>query len=86
MVLRAVGLGCTFLNAPALTNDAGTGCYGDGSTSSFTGVTTSSYWSQTSFDVVPGAAAQGNLLSGTVVASAPKVNTFLPWPVRSGRR
>jgi hypothetical protein len=87
-VARTVGagsLGCTFLFAPSLTNDAGTGCYLDGSTSSLTGVAADKYWSSTTFDVSPGAAFYRDLLSGTGSAG-PKGNTFLVWPVRGGPR
>jgi len=84
-IARAVALGCTFGNAPALTNDAGTACYGDGATSSFAGVASSLYWSSPTFEANPANAWGADLFSGSV-GNTGKGSTLRVWPVRGGPR
>ena len=80
-IARAAALGCTIANAPSLTNDAGTACYGDGSTSSFTGVVAGVYWSGSAVDTNPTTASYGHLAGG-LVSSHSKVIPTLVWAVR----
>ena len=68
---------------PAITDDSGLACYGDGSASSFAGVASFVYWSSASDETHPGTAWLAGLIVGTV-GSAGKHNTLLVWPVRGG--
>jgi len=52
-IARAIALGCTWTKAPALTDDAGTGCYGDGKSSVIVGVNSVGYWSSTLNQIDP---------------------------------
>ena len=80
---RAVELGCITFNAPALPNDAGTACYGDGTTSSFSGVSIFFYWASTSSEVDPTSAGFGDPhLGNTFVFPLSKNSVSLVWPVR----
>jgi hypothetical protein len=75
---------------PSLTNDAGTGCYGDGSPASITGVASSLYWSSGTVEALPFAAWVAHLGFGTAEIAHPKALTaiaaLLVWPVRGGTR
>ena len=73
-------LGCT---NPALTNDAGTGCFGDGTGSSFIGVASANgYWSSSSPGNVPSAAWVAYLFGSSLNPTAKDDTTLLVWPVR----
>lgn len=80
-VARARTLGCL----PTLTNDAGTACYGDGSSSSFLNLPSFDIWSGTSDEALPVDAWIVRLCCGVVVDGTPKFFGFPAWPVRSGR-
>jgi len=98
---QALRLGCTFAGpgtAPSVTNDEGTGCYGDGSASSFAGMPigedlrlSGSYWSSTNRNRQnnPFSAWYVSLYLGAVDSSSDSsdnINTKRVWPVRGGRR
>ena len=85
-IARAVGLGCPtlFLNTPALTDDAGTGCYNTGAGSSFAGVLFG-YWSSTSEQLLPSTAFLVSLPGGYIIGSV-KTTVVGVWPVRGGSR
>lgn len=76
-IARAVALGCTL---PALTNDAGTGCYNAGG-SSFASVASGDYWSSTAHELFPSVAWFRRLDNGIVGDN--KFRTLRVWPVRS---
>ncbi len=80
-IARAVALGCTGANGPALTDTAGTGCFSAG-TQPFTNVNSAAHWSSTSDEVNPVNAAFAGL-GGGVVQFGAKVNGANIWPVRS---
>ena len=95
-VAQAVTLGC---RAPALTNDAGTECFGDGTTSSFPRVAwsleTAFFWSSSTNEQIPDWAHVMFLINGSINTVSPvtgcncKVSDngwFRPWPVRDGRK
>lgn len=90
-IAKAAALGCTFDKAPALTNDAGTACYGDGTGSSPVGVGSVGYWSSTLGEIHPlltifpttSVASFANLHHGDVVTIESMLN-FGVWPVRGG--
>lgn len=87
-IARAVALGCESSGTgtpPSLTNDAGTACHGDGSTSSFAGVASDLYWSSTTFEAFPSNAWYATLINGFVNFSG-DVYTMRVWPVRGGGR
>jgi len=85
-IARAVALGCTGASGPSLTNNAGTACYGDGTTS-FAGVASALYWSSTTNESNPINAWFANLFPGNVGVSAVKgFNSLRVWPVRGGPR
>ena len=92
-IAKAVALGCTFGNAPSVTNDAGIACYGAGTGSSRPGVTAVGYWSGTLSETNPSLsifanasiAWFANLDHGDVV-SIESVVTLRVWPVRGGSR
>ena len=73
-------LGCA---NPSLTNDAGTGCFGDGTGSSFIGVVSAGvYWSSSSAGNFP-SVAWAAFLNGYVFNQIAKDDTTLRvWPVR----
>jgi hypothetical protein len=85
-IARARAMGCTFdgQGGPSLTNDAGTDCQAVGP-SSFAGLTLSYYWSGFSSEANP-AVAWGESLGFGVSINASKVDNYLVWPVRGGRR
>jgi hypothetical protein len=70
---------------PALTNDAGTGCFSDGTGSSFTGVASDLYWSSSASLNFPSATWSANLNVARFDQIA-KGDTLLVWPVRGGPR
>jgi hypothetical protein len=70
--------------APSLTNEAGTACYGDGSTSSFAGVASVVFWSSSTFEDLPDGAWFANLING-FVSSFGKDSPLRVWPVRGGQ-
>ena len=92
-IAKAATLGCTFVKAPSLTNDAGTACYGDGTQSSRIGVASNGYWSSTLGEIhrlltifpnVP-VASFADVYHGDVIT----IESMLPfgvWPVRGGNR
>ena len=80
-------MGCTsaLFGGPSLTNDAGTGCYGDGTSSSLVGVT-GDYWTSTSDEFAPSWARIADL-GGGFTSIGSKTNTDRTWwPVRGGQR
>ena len=79
--IEEAALGCTFSSAPALTNDAGTACFGDGTLSSFAGVASVKYWSSAINGGVPGFAWFADLFEG-VVSNDGKGFSLPVWPVR----
>ena len=90
-IARAAALGCTLEKAPSLTNDAGTACFGDGSTSSFTSVARAAdgtwvYWSASAYETNPSVAWYGHFAGGFVNASSKFISGTLVWPVRGGAR
>jgi hypothetical protein len=82
-ILQPKILGCG--QHPEITNDAGTGCYGDGTKTSFTGVFQISYWSSTSSMTNPTfgyvALLAGAEIFGGALKSTANVGV---WPVRGG--
>jgi hypothetical protein len=89
-IARAVVLDCVEFGSggpPSLTNDAGTACYGTGVGSSFVGVASSLYWSNTTFEINPLSAWVAVLTDGVVgIGSLDKLDTLRVWPVRGGPR
>jgi hypothetical protein len=83
-VARAVALGCTGGNGPALTDDAGTACYNAG-TSSFVGVPAGMYWSSSPYEAAP-YNAWAELLANLFPFATIKDNVLSVWPVRGGSR
>ncbi len=81
---RALTLGCTGASAPTFTNDAGTACYGSGAGSSFTGLTSATFWTSTTYDVNPGNAWYADLLIGTMNDFLKTNGTPRVWAVRGG--
>lgn len=89
-IAAAAALGCTFAKSPSLTNDAGTGCYGNGAPSSRLGVRSNGYWSSTLGEVHPlltifpntPVASFANLYHGDVIAIESMLE-FGVWPVRA---
>jgi hypothetical protein len=79
-------LDCTLggSGGPSITDDAGTGCYGDGSGSSFVDVASAPYWSSSSVSGSTIIAWAANLDAG-VVASTLKSSDIGIWPVRGGQ-
>lgn len=88
-IAKAVTLGCTWTKAPALTNDAGTACYGDGKASVAVGVKSVGYWSGTLNEIEPlstifptaQVATFANLHHGDI-RSIESVVDLGVWPVR----
>ncbi|MEI2655517.1 MAG: DUF1566 domain-containing protein [Microthrixaceae bacterium] len=81
---RAVVLGCTYANAPSLTNTPGTDCYNSGP-QQFTGVQSLAYWSSTTYDMNPEIAWYVDMFHGAVVGMFKELNyTWSVWPVRGG--
>ena len=85
-VARAVAMGCVLRQAPALTNDAGTACYGAGAASSFLGTLQLFYWTGTSHDIDPSQARVTELELGLDGSLSKLVITPAVWPVRGGSR
>lgn len=89
-IATAFDLGCRTGNGPSLMNDAGTACFGDGSTSSFAGVVpaivSAFYWSSSTYEIflIPSAYFV-NLNDGYVLPNR-RVTTYRVWPVRGGPR
>lgn len=91
-IATAVALGCTWTKAPALTNDAGTACYGNGTGSAATGVKSVGYWSGTLNEIEPlstifptaQVATFANLHHGDI-RSIESVVDLGVWPVRSAK-
>ena len=81
-VAQAVALGCTGVNGPSLTNDAGTACLSAGG-SSFAGVASGLYWSSTTRQSGPSLAWAASLSLGAVSYDV-KGNAWRVWPVRGG--
>ena len=70
---------------PSVTNDAGTGCYGDPTwPSSFAGVASDNYWSSTSNKSHAYGAWDADVANGAVIDDV-KYLTMRVWPVRGGR-
>jgi Protein of unknown function (DUF1566)/PEGA domain len=93
MVARAIAMGCGsepvpvgFAPLPAFSNDAVSGCYLDGSPTSFSGVFASVYWSSTAIDINPTFAWTQSLSFFTQVTFQSKSLTHEVWPVRGGPR
>jgi len=92
-IAKAVGLRCIFENAPSLTNDAGTACFGHGAGSSRVGVASVGYWSGTLNDInklstiFPNASVVSfaDLYHGEII-SIESVISLGVWPVRVGPR
>ena len=84
-IARARALGCIAGSAPSLTKDAGTTCFGNGTGSSFAGVTSEYYWSSTTDETYPAWAGVAFLLGGNVGGGF-KDGALRVWPVRGGPR
>lgn len=85
---RAVALGCTFGNAPSLTNTPGTACYSVGP-QPFIGVQSDQesddrYWSSTTYAVITGSAWNVSLFGGPMGAGDKPWSLYV-WPVRGGQ-
>lgn len=99
-IAHAVSMGCIGAAHPSLTNDAGTGCYGDGSTSSLVGVGRSndldreSFWSGSTYEISPTLAWGVNVRLGIINTDGLSTgasrkqdgNPIRTWPVRGGSR
>jgi hypothetical protein len=68
---------------PTLTDDAGTGLWGTG-TSSFTNVQSGYYWSSATYALNPDGAWHVSLFNGNMSNSSKTVNHYV-WPVRGGQ-
>jgi hypothetical protein len=71
-------------NTPAILNDAGTACYGNGAGSSFVGVEDERYWSSTSATSADRARVFD--LNDAVSEALIKTSILRAWPVRVGPR
>ena len=70
----------------SLTNDAGTACYGDGTSSSLVAVMFFHYWSSSTDDVDPVRASVVHLGDGNVLNNLFKASSVAVWPVKGGAR
>ena len=86
MISAAWALGCvdSALGGPSITNDAGTGCWGDGP-SSFTGVQSDSYWSAATLFFSGDQAWSAELDIGLIFSGNLKTASKIIWAVRTAQ-
>lgn len=83
-VARAVALGCTGANGPALTDTAGTGCFSAGSQPFINVASNPYYWTSSADEINPAQGFEMYLTLG-VEGSFPKTYSASPWAVRGGK-